>query len=88
MCVAGTEHDGTAVNRYAVLWKNGVNTPLTTSGYHNRGYALYVVGADVYVAGAKSTGGANVYAGVWRNGFFTPVDGGSTDAMAFGVFVK
>jgi hypothetical protein len=86
--VVGTEDDGTSPNSYAKLWKNGTGSFITTSGYHNRAWSVYVLGADVYVAGSKSTGGANTYAGVWKNGFFTAVDGGSTDAAALSIFVK
>ncbi len=86
--VAGTEDDGNSLNSYAKLWKNGIGSFLTTSGYRNRAWSVFILGPDVYVAGSKSTGGANTYAGVWRNGFFTPVDGGSTDAAALGIFVK
>jgi hypothetical protein len=86
--VAGTEEDGTSINSYAKLWKNGVGTLLTTSGYRNAARSVYVVGADVYVTGAKSTGGANVMATVWRNGFATPLTSGSTDAVGYSIFVR
>lgn len=86
--VAGTEDDGTSINSFAKLWKNGNGTLLTTSGYRNRAWSVYVAGPDVYVAGAKSTGGANTMAAMWKNGFATPLTSGGTDAAAYGVFVK
>jgi hypothetical protein len=86
--VAGTEDDGTSLNSYAVLWKNGINTHLTTSNYRNGAQSVYVVGTDVYVAGALSNGGANTKAAVWKNGVAGALTSGSTDAVAYGIFVK
>lgn len=86
--IAGTEDDGNSINSLAKFWKNGVATYLTTSGYRNTANSIHVFGGNVHVAGSKSTGGANTYAGVWSNGFFTPVAGGSTDAVAKGIFIK
>ena len=86
--VAGTEDDGTSINSFARLWKNGTGSSLTTSGYRNSARSVYVVGADVFVAGSKSTGGANTMAAVWKNGFATSLTSGSTDAVAYGIFVR
>ena len=86
--VAGREDDGTSLNGYAKLWKNGVGSYLTVSGYGSLARSVVVENGEVVVAGAQSTGGANIRAGVWRNGFFTPLTSGSTDGMAYGVVVK
>lgn len=86
--VAGTEDDGNSINSYAKLWKNGTGTFLTTSNYRNGARSVYVKGTDVYVAGSKANSGPNSVATVWKNGFATPLTGGSTDAVAYGIFVR
>jgi hypothetical protein len=86
--VAGTEDDGNTINSYAKVWKNGTGTFLTTSNYRNGARSVYVVGTDVYVAGSKANAGPNSLATVWKNGFATPLTAGSTDAVAYGIFVR
>ncbi len=86
--VVGTEDDGSTLNSFAKLWKNGTGSYLTTSGYHNSARSVYVTGTDVYVAGGLSTGGANTKAAVWKNGAASSLTSGSTDAVAYGIFVK
>jgi len=86
--VVGTEDDGSTLNSFAKIWKNGTGSYLTTSGYHNSARSVYVTGADVYVAGGLSTGGANTKAAVWKNGTASSLTSGSTDAVAYGIFVR
>ena len=74
-------------NTRCKLWKNGVETNLTTYGHAN---SVFVSGNDVYVAGAVVTTtqyGNRGIARVWKNGVATNITDGTKDASAESVFV-
>jgi len=55
--VAGTE------NYRAIVWKNGIGSPITANGGAGFAYSIYVVGQNYYAAGTD-----NYVAKLWTNG--------------------
>jgi len=89
--VAGTSilSDGSA--SIAQIWKNGVATALSTkTELQVKPTGVSVKGEDVYVAGNEQVSITNPhqYAKIWKNGVSTSLTDGSTDAGAYGIFVK
>jgi hypothetical protein len=74
-------HNGNAV-QLAAYWKNGVPTILGDSTTYSEATAIFVQGADIYVAGYTGTDNA-VY---WKNGVKHVLPG--NNAAANGIFVS
>lgn len=69
----------------AMLWKNGVGTPLTNGTLSSSAYSVYVVGADVYVAGTQWVAPGNYVAVYWKNGVPVTLTDPSVSAIAFSI---
>lgn len=63
----------------ATLWKNGVNTDITTSSY-TLAYSVFVSGSVVYVAGTGLNANGKRVATLWRNGVATYLGNSENDA--------
>ncbi|MDR1415599.1 MAG: hypothetical protein LBI96_07295 [Odoribacteraceae bacterium] len=83
--VAGHFADALGAYTGAVLWKNGVATPLAGGTV---AYSVFVSGDDVYVAGAERVPGLPGVATLWKNGVATALTDGTRDAGACSVFVS
>src|SRR5580692_2585381 len=64
---------------YAICWKNGVATPLTTDNW-SFATCITLSGNDVYVGGGMSTANRFNMATYWKNGNPVTLTDGSTDA--------
>jgi uncharacterized membrane protein len=83
--VAGWQNVG-AYSR-AMLWKNGVATPLTSGNEASAAYAMTIFGGDVYVAGYTWQQFGNYIATYWKNGVEHPITDGTNNAIAYAITV-
>ncbi|HSF44551.1 MAG TPA: hypothetical protein VLA58_01030 [Chitinophagaceae bacterium] len=76
--------------RYAVLWKNGLEQILGNGSDFNDPVSIFVSGEDVYVAGRGSAANhpGNGVVAVWKNGVVQNWTDGSNIAYASFVFVS
>jgi len=85
---AGYENN---VNSYSVakVWKNGVETALSSGVSTAQGWAraVYVSGADVYVVGYEFNG-VRYTAKLWKNGTSTSLTNGNYDSQAWAISVS
>lgn len=84
--VAG--YSGNNSSARAVVWKNGIETPLTDGDRKSETQSIFVVNEDVYVAGYEYNAEFTEVAKVWKNGVATILTDGSTRAFARSVFVS
>jgi len=75
-------------NSYAIVWKNGVGTTISTKD-GSIVNSMYVLGTDVYAAGDNVPGPSSFYvATVWKNGVATAlIPSPFSDSHAYSVFV-
>lgn len=72
----------------AVLWKNGIATPLTTGNRSSTAYAVTVVGNDVYVAGSTWVTPGNYVASYWKNGTRVDLTTPASSSIAYSISVQ
>jgi hypothetical protein len=71
------------------LWKNGVPVTLSAASAKTSAYAVYVNGADVYVAGyGTDANNGNGVAIVWINGKASVLSAANPDAQAVSIYVS
>ncbi|MFT3825159.1 MAG: hypothetical protein QM731_14655 [Chitinophagaceae bacterium] len=66
----------------ATLWKNGVNTDLTTYPNLSFAYSVFVSGSYVYVAGTGLDAKGKRVATLWKNGVATNLGNSDNDASS------
>jgi hypothetical protein len=85
---AGYEYNNNAVS-VAKVWKNGVETVLSSGFSTEQGWAraVYVSGTDVYVVGYEFNGLIHT-AKLWKNGTSTSLTNGNYEAQAWAISVS
>jgi len=93
--VAGYEYSGVydpnagQPHSVAIVWKNGIATPLTDGTENAAASSVAVSGGDVYVAGSVH-GGSELHrvAALWKNGAITRLSSGAQETEVRCVLVK
>ena len=83
---------------YAPYWENGISKALTDTNAALKpstyttgvGYAMFVQGTDVYIAGYELLNGVWPVAKYWKNGVGVSFTDGtlSNDGIAYGIYIK
>jgi hypothetical protein len=82
MHIVGNEELGGKI----LYWKNGISTPMISSGEIAGGFSLGVVGNDVYIVGIRQIDFKSI-ATIWKNGVPSPVLTDVNDTYASKILV-
>jgi hypothetical protein len=86
--LTGNKYVSAALMSVPILWKNGVETILTNSGY-SYANAVFVKGKDVYVAGEERlAGGGKSLAILWKNGDRIVLTDSTYNTIVTDLFIK